>query len=367
LNRTKPHFVARYRRSSSIALYTGAKEIVCLDQQTGRRSDVPSEVAGVLCLLGRWVTVRQLATRHPDLGEESSIQEMLDAMVRHGLVERAAANSDQQPSTDWQPEAAIFHFGTRDSSYPDNPFAPLRQLRAKGRVHPPPPPTKTMKGRRIDLPTPEELNGLPHTLKERRTWRRFADRPLTQSQIATLLQLTWGVQRWATIPNGRIVFKTSPSGGARHPTEAYLIALDVKGLRRGVYHYAAADHQLVDLRRSVSRRLVTRLLANQHYFGEAGALVVMSAVFARTMWKYNHSRAYRAILTEAGHLGQTFCLVATALDLAPFTTMAFRDSELERLIGIDGITEAAMYVVGVGTRPRGAITYPGRVARKMRR
>jgi SagB-type dehydrogenase family enzyme len=201
-------------------------------------------------------------------------------------------------------------------------------------------------------------------LRARRTWRRFSNTPMARAKLATLLQLTWGVQQHILIPGqGRFVLKTSPSGGARHPLEAYVIALNVAGLRRGVYHYAAGDHHLVDMQRHVSKRLVTHLLANQGYFAGAGAIVVMSAVFARTMWKYQHSRAYRAILTEAGHFAQTFCLVATALGLAPFCTMAFRDSDVDALLGLDGLDEAAIYVVGAGTRPSGTMQ-PGRVGRR---
>jgi hypothetical protein len=73
----------------------------------------------------------------------------------------------------------------------------------------------------------------------------------------------------------------------------------------------------------------------------------------------SHSRAYRAILTEAGHLGQTFCLVATTRGLAPFC--AFRDWELDALLGLDGVRKSAMDVVGVGTRPKGRVANPGKI------
>jgi SagB-type dehydrogenase family enzyme len=84
-------------------------------------------------------------------------------------------------------------------------------------------------------------------------------------------------------------------------------------------------------------------------------VVVMTAVFARTQWKYPASRAYRAVLLDAGHLGQTFCLVATWLGLAPFCTMALADSRIERDLGIDGVTESVLYAAGVGVRPAGAL------------
>ena len=74
----------------------------------------------------------------------------------------------------------------------------------------------------------------------------------------------------------------------------------------------------------------------------------MTAVFPRTMWKYHHARAYRVVLLDAGHLCQTFCLVATWLGLAPFCTAALKDTLIEKDLGIDGIRESVLYVAGVG-------------------
>ena len=70
----------------------------------------------------------------------------------------------------------------------------------------------------------------------------------------------------------------------------------------------------------------------------------MTAVFRRTMWKYHLARAYRAVLLDAGHLCQTFCLVATWLGLAPFCTAALKDTLIEEDLGIDGIRESVLYV-----------------------
>ncbi len=74
----------------------------------------------------------------------------------------------------------------------------------------------------------------------------------------------------------------------------------------------------------------------------------MTGVFARTMWKYPHPRAYRVVLLDAGHLGQTFCLTATRMGLAPFSTAALKDSLIEKDLGIDGISESVLYVTGFG-------------------
>jgi len=105
------------------------------------------------------------------------------------------------------------------------------------------------------------------------------------------------------------------------------------------------------LRRGASSRQVVHYLEGQWWFGGASFVVFMTAVFERTQWKYDYPRAYRAVLMEAGHLCQTFCLTATWLGLAPFCTIAFNDSSIERMLGVDGISESVLYAAGAGTRP----------------
>jgi len=74
----------------------------------------------------------------------------------------------------------------------------------------------------------------------------------------------------------------------------------------------------------------------------------MTAAVSRNMWKYDHARAYRVLLLETGHLGQTFHLVCTKLGLAPFTTAATLDPEIERELSLDGVSETPTYTAAVG-------------------
>jgi nitroreductase len=64
------------------------------------------------------------------------------------------------------------------------------------------------------------------------------------------------------------------------------------------------------------------------------------------------------VLLDAGHLCQTFLLVATSLGLAPFCTAALADSAIERDLRIDGVNESVIYACGVGVRPPGVAWAP---------
>lgn len=259
------------------------------------------------------------------------------------------------PWGDWHPVATGFHFGTRDTAWADaeQSEAVAAEQTARARTDPPPPPFKPARGRGIPLPISRKRDRFVEVLLERRTWRGFGTRPLSRAKLGSLLQLTFGVQMHGrTAAGAHVVFKTSPSGGARHPIEAYVLALNVNGLPRGLYHFAPDTERLHRVRRGASRAQLVKYLSGQWWFGGAAAVVLMTAVLPRVRWRYPNPRAYRSVLLGAGHLCQTFCLVATWLKLAPFCTQALADSTVENALGVDGMDEVLLYAAGVGTRPR---------------
>ena len=139
------------------------------------------------------------------------------------------------------PEAAAFHFGTKDVNYGSQQEMD-DQLVRKTASRPPPAPVKAYgTTRRRSLP-PARPSDLTRVLIERRTWRKFGAQPVSIADVGTLLGHTFGVQQWADTRAGLCALKTSPSGGARHPIEAYLLARRVAGLSRGCYYYDPDAH-----------------------------------------------------------------------------------------------------------------------------
>jgi SagB-type dehydrogenase family enzyme len=348
-----------YRRSPHFVCYWERGALVFENFATGARIRAQPLACEILHFFSRWRTCEALVRRLKEYSP-ASVARAVAALSEHSLLQR----SDRPPTgveqafeswEAWNPAAGFFHFSTKDVQYSSDLQAVRRALRRRAQRWPVPSPVKRYaRARHIALPPARTAGELPQVLLRRRTWRRFAPRPINLSQLATLLRLTWGVQRWVELPGlGRLSLKTSPSAGARHPIEAYVLALRVDGLPRGLYHYAADRHRLELLRRGGSSRTLVSYLAGQWWYGSAAALVLMTAVFPRNQWKYQFPRAYRAVLLDAGHVCQTFCLVATWLGLAPFCTAALADSVVEKALGIDGVTEGVLYAAGVGTPPPG--------------
>ena len=59
-------------------------------------------------------------------------------------------------------------------------------------------------------------------------------------------------------------------------------------------------------------------------------------------------RGYRFMLLEAGHIAQNALLAANALGLGACPFGGFIDDDLDRLLGIDGLDEVSLYLIGVG-------------------
>src|SRR5471032_3095488 len=205
----------------------------------------------------------------------------------------------------------------------------------------------------IKLPAPAG-GALDDTLLQRYTGRNF-DRQATLplALAARLLQRSFGAQQQRLVSDDATVLKkTSPSAGGLHPIEAYVLAQRIDGVAPGLYHYHPLAHALRPLRamaRDEAAALALQMVADQHWFADAPMQVLLVARVARNFWKYrNHPKAYKAITLDAGHLSQTFYLLATEAGIAAFITAAVNDVDIERALGLDHLRDAVIAVCGCG-------------------
>jgi SagB-type dehydrogenase family enzyme len=284
-----------------------------------------------------------------------SVGEAILKLIEAALLlecDSAERARDDLLASSWQPwlPAGAFHFLTKDAVYFGGDWTLEQKLQAMPGTPPPDPFKRTDASQSIPLPSRQKrTDTFFQTLHARRTQRAFSEAAVPLDSVATLLHTTWGVQSYIdTELFGLMPLKTSPSGGSRHPIEVYLMALRVDGLDSGLYHYDPRGHALTRISSTATSQSARAYCADQAYAARSAALFIMTGVFARTMWKYGHPRAYRVVLLDAGHLGQTFCLTATRMGLAPFCTAALKDTLIEEDLGIDGITESVLYVTGIG-------------------
>jgi putative peptide maturation dehydrogenase len=155
-------------------------------------------------------------------------------------------------------------------------------------------------------------------------------------------------------PGVQLLKKGVPSAGGLHPTEAYLLVQRVAGVEPGLYHYHAVAHALEPihaLSADAARSLASTFVGAQPYLLDAPVFVVPVARFRRNFWKYrNHTKAYRALVLDVGHLSQTLYLAATELRLAAFITAAINEVDIEAAFELDPLEEGPLAVMGFGAR-----------------
>lgn len=201
------------------------------------------------------------------------------------------------------------------------------------------------KAKKVKLPkSGYEGLSLEEVLRQRRSVRNYTDKPLSLNYLSQLLFATQGV----TGQDGDLMLRTAPSAGALYPIEIYIVVNNVRGIERGIYHYAVPDHSLELIQGGDFRRKIVRCSLDQEMVGESDVTFILTAISQRTTWKYAE-RGYRYTCIEAGHIGQNIALQATSLGLGSVGIGAFFDDDINALIGVDGTSEATLYLYAVGT------------------
>jgi len=204
----------------------------------------------------------------------------------------------------------------------------------------------------IDLPPHEELRDLSgvsliDAIDGRESRRIYTDEPITLEELAFLLWCTQGVR--GLIRDGLVTLRTVPSGGGMHPFETYVLIHNVEGLAPGIYRYLAVEHQLLQVAAGIDdlRDQIAAICNGQDYVG-AGAVTFVWAVRPyRTEYRYGHD-SLKDILISAGHICQNLYLACEGLGLGTCATVAYQQTALDALLGVDGDDEIPLYVAPVG-------------------
>ena len=193
-------------------------------------------------------------------------------------------------------------------------------------------------------------------LAARRTCRNFdGEAVLGQAEFATMMRRVWGAVGTRELAPGAVaVKKNSPAGGGLHAVEAYVLVQRVEGMAPGIYHYLSMDHALEPMRAlsaGEAADLAHRFVAGQDWFNNVPVMVVMTARFDRLFWKYRrHTKAWRVVHLDVGHLSQTMYLSATELGLGCFVTAAISDRTVEQALELPALREGPIAIVGFGLR-----------------
>jgi SagB-type dehydrogenase family enzyme len=190
-------------------------------------------------------------------------------------------------------------------------------------------------------------------------------RPITLAELARFLDGTARVksrtQNKLDLGDGGPVItyalRPYPSAGAAYELELYLAVDKCEGLARGLYHYDAGGHALVQIN-VTSNELRALLMEAESAMGATAApqvLIIVTARFGRISWKYS-SIAYSLILKDVGVLIQTFYLMATDIGLGGCAIGSVNIELFSKMTGMEFHVEGPVgqFAIGRGTRPEAA-------------
>ncbi len=171
--------------------------------------------------------------------------------------------------------------------------------------------------------------------------------------ILSAVSLSLGVQKEAQLNTGGRVFKkTVPSGGGRHPVEAYLVDFT----NQTVLHFNAVTYSFNTVKHVEPPDLYTPLFGVRDSYIDFSVnfAVVFTCLWERNMFRYREPRTFRSVHLDAGHASMQ---VETALLKMKYRNQAQYNLQVinfERMLELDPLVEGVMSAVMIGGQSNAA-------------
>lgn len=356
----------RVKVSANTVLYWKRGQLVCDNFVAHEQHALTEDSELMLRWFSTWKDTSSLYELALEGHSIHKLQALTEQLLSAGIL--IAEDSDEHRMEDeleiWDEcrrSAKYFHYSNRTLS--TTAFVPDQEdgerLNDKAKVQPAPPIYKDYAdSTKVALPAsslPAEAEDTPegnlaNLLIRRRTCRDYdPDKALTLDQLSTMLLYAYGATGLARAAGtGKVLMKTSPSGGSRHPLEVYPCIMNVEGIEPGIYHYSVQNHQLELIAALDPRERMSEMCGDQSWAADASVVFFYTALIERTMWKYPTPRLYRFINMDLGHVSQSFYLLATWLKLDAFFIGALREQSIEEELDLDWTKELVLGASGVG-------------------
>lgn len=308
----------RYERSPHLLLEweSGKEYATVFNPLARRRFHVKPALVNLLGQLNRPLTVTDISQRWKESPGDDQLAGLLSQLTDVGMVRVSTPIADAETAHPWTLCELAVHWQSGRGPHADS------------RRGDPPPARLNHPEATAVIALPDDNNAPPsrplaETFTARRSARRYASRPLPLPLLGALLHRSARVQRRLSAQDdlgtlGEVTQRPSPSGGARHSLEIYLIVRNIAGLAAGAYHYDPFDHALHQLSpwtADLAKTLHHTMVQPAQMKAPPPASLYLASYAARTTWKYK-GMALSLIYRDTGCLLQTLTLAATDLGLA---------------------------------------------------
>lgn len=164
-------------------------------------------------------------------------------------------------------------------------------------------------------------------------------------RLSRLLINSYGLTaRMPTVTNEVFYLRAAPSAGGLYPAEIYLISRGTSLLPAGLYNYQARTHSLWRFWDEHVWQGLQEACFWHPALEHTHLAIVVTAVFYRSVWRYQ-DRAYRRIFLDSGHLLGNIELAAALTDYRPHLIGGFADRSVNELLYLDEAQEGAIAVI----------------------
>ena len=310
-----------YKRSPFLFTYWNEDDkIVLYNYNRYTKASVSKEVLKILDMLSEWRNVQELSEKLEI--DKKSLTKALEYLSKLKMVLKnkiVKEDTHIRPRAPWDPIDLAMQ---RQRSYGGS--LPMSKRVGK-RVGMSPSPIKHVKGlSSIVLSKPENIRqnktGLLDVLEARKSIRKYGNSYISKDNLSHFLYHSARIKKIFKNEEGTLTKRPYPSGGARYPLEIYVVNNRVRSIEKGIHYYDPLKHQLilVNKNKTYHNKFNTFLMSAlyPHLKRDSDVVFIITAVFARTMWKYEKI-GMSLILNDLGCLYQTMYLVATEMNLAP--------------------------------------------------
>jgi len=211
----------------------------------------------------------------------------------------------------------------------------------------------------IELPLSTRMPlGFSEVVARRRSVRSYTGDAATMADLSAILAAASGETTRQLVElqgSGSLTLRhrSVASAGGLYPIDVVFASLSVIDLPSGIYRYDPTAHRLLSM--FAAERVETLLGCfsvpeDAISIRRSCGVILLIGQSWRTMRKYG-ARGMRFVFMEAGAIGHSVALVATALGYGSVECASVYDDEVHEVLDLDGTDMALLHTIIVGCPP----------------
>ena len=167
--------------------------------------------------------------------------------------------------------------------------------------------------------------------------------------VFNMVVATFGTQSLRDITGSKpISRKCIPSGGGRHPTEAYVIEMD----GHNAFHYCSGNNSFANLGADISRSTYRDAFGEPEKYVTFPVkyIIVLTSIWERNMFRYREPKTFRSVHLDAGHAVSNLEILAEKAGYLSKVQYGLNSKRIEELFHLNPLEEGVMCALMLGVR-----------------